>query len=99
MVLLPWEPFEDPAISWEKIHGQACLGLVDAAYNKALENMRTHTHTFVACVALLHLFFFGFRENKPNSFNTCHFPRLPTPAFFQTGATLDFTTYLTNKEK
>lgn len=22
MVLLPWEPFEDPAISWEKIHGQ-----------------------------------------------------------------------------
>ena len=22
MVLLPWEPFEDPAVSWEKLHGQ-----------------------------------------------------------------------------
>ena len=28
MVLLAWEPFEDPAISWEKIHGQVRLGVV-----------------------------------------------------------------------
>ena len=30
MVLLPWEPFEDPAISWEKIHGQVWPDSADA---------------------------------------------------------------------